>query len=317
MINKVLPSVVNIRTEAVGTSPLQGGGRLKAEGSGVVIDNDGTILTNNHVVAGAYKVSVLSSDSKHRALPGTVVGTDPGHDVAVVHVDAHDLTPIRLANSSELSLGDTVVALGFPLDLGGPTVTKGIVSGLDRTIDVQGGATGAEHLVGVMQTDAAINPGNSGGPLVDRAGRLVGINTAAASAAAAENVGFAIPIDEVLPVVRGLLAHPTEKQPWLGVQTVTLSSFGAFQLGLPSESRGAAVVGVIPQSPAAHAGLRPGDVITAVDSASISSSPDLTAAIAHHRPGDSITVHLVSRSGDEDVEVQLASRPATFPVPKR
>jgi S1-C subfamily serine protease len=171
----------------------------------VILSSNGLILTNNHVVLHAVRVLVLFT-SGHAALSGTVVGTDPQHDLAVIKVDATGLKPLPLGRSSDLKLADTVYAIGFPLDLG-ITVTSGIVSGLDRSIAVNGEST-VEHLAGLVQTDAAINPGNSGGALVDTSGRLVGINTAGVSATSADNVGFAIAIDEALQVVKRILAEP-------------------------------------------------------------------------------------------------------------
>src|SRR5215210_8564578 len=181
-VERVLPSVVNVRTLTFG------GG--KGEGSGVVLDRGGIIITNNHVIEGTTKVTVAFNDGKHvRPLPGTVIGTAAERDLAVIRVRATDLVPLALGRSSSLRLGDPVIALGYPLGFGGPTVTQGIVSGLDRTVEADG-----PRLEGLLQTDAAINPGNSGGALVDRAGRLVGINTA--KAGSADNIGFAIAIDE-------------------------------------------------------------------------------------------------------------------------
>jgi S1-C subfamily serine protease len=187
---RVLPGVVYVRVEGFGGT---------GAGSGVVIDREGTILTNNHVVAGASEVTVVFNDGRHdEPLRGEVVGTAPERDLAVVRVDAGDLTPVELGRSGDLRLGDPVLALGFPLGLG-PTVTQGIVSGLERTIEPSGGP----RLEGLLQTDAAINPGNSGGALVDANGRLVGINTAGAGFA--ENIGFAIAIDQARPVVEEIL----------------------------------------------------------------------------------------------------------------
>ncbi len=204
MIANVLPSVVNIRVVQSGSTS-SGAGEIKAEGSGVILTSNGLILTNNHVVQHAVRVRVLFT-SGHTALSGTVVGTDPQRDLAVIKVDATGLKPLPLGRSSDLKLADTVYAIGFPLDLG-ITVTSGIVSGLDRSIAVNGEST-VEHLAGLVQTDAAINPGNSGGALVDMSGRLVGINTAGVSATSADNVGFAIRIDEALQVVKRILAEP-------------------------------------------------------------------------------------------------------------
>jgi putative serine protease PepD len=180
----------------------QFGGQVEGEGSGVVIRSDGIVLTNAHVVEGASAIEVTTADGDR--LDATIVGTDPDHDLAVLKVDADDLTPIELGSSEQLELGDQVVALGYPLGLG-PTATQGIVSGLDRAIQVSDGPFNSSRLTGLLQTDAAINPGNSGGALIDAGGRLIGINTAAASASSAENIGFAVAIDEALPVIENLL----------------------------------------------------------------------------------------------------------------
>ena len=201
VIKRVLPSVVNVRVTEVSSNPFFGTQQVQAEGSGVVLSKDGLIVTNAHVVSGATSVKAFFTDG-HAPLTGTVLGVDTVHDLAVIKVNANDLTPITVGRSGTLALGDQVFAIGFPLGLG-PTVTGGILSGTNRTIDVQG-RSGVEHLSGLLQTDAAINPGNSGGALVDAAGQLVGINTAGAQASSAENVGFAIAIDSALPIVQQL-----------------------------------------------------------------------------------------------------------------
>jgi S1-C subfamily serine protease len=242
-------------------------------------------------------------------MSGTVVGTDPQHDVAVVKVDAAGLTPVTLGRSSALRLADTVYAIGFPLDLG-VTVTRGIVSGLNRSLAVNGESGNVEHLVGLLQTDAAINPGNSGGPLVDAAGQVVGINTAGASAAAADNVGFAIAIDDALPVIKQILTEPAGRQAWLGVETVTVNSAAtAAALGLSPNARGAAVVGVIPSSPAADAGIRIREVIVSLDGRAIRSASALSEALAGLAPGRMVRVALVTASGSRSVSVRLGQRP--------
>lgn len=198
MLKRVLPSVVNVRVTQTVQVPFFGARSQSAEGSGVILSKDGVIVTNSHVVEGASSVEVEFTDG-HPAMTATVLGTDPDHDMAVIKVDATDLSPITVGDSDALTLGDTVYAVGFPLELG-PTVTEGIVSGTDRTIDVQG-TSGIEHLTGLLQTDAAINSGNSGGALVNADGQLVGIPTAAAQASVAENVGFAIGIDSAMAAV--------------------------------------------------------------------------------------------------------------------
>ncbi len=307
MVKQILPSVVNVRVTDVAVNPFGQQQEVKAQGSGVIVDHDGVILTNNHVIHGAVEVTVVFSDGDR--MPGQVVGADPGHDLAVIKVKANDLSPVVLGHSHDMQLGDSVVAVGFPLDLGGPTVTKGIVSGLQRTVQVGTDGGQVEHLIGLLQTDAAINPGNSGGALVDMSGRLIGLNTAAAQAGSAENVGFAISIDEALPVVQQILSQPPSEQTWLGVQATTLDARLAAQLGLPANTRGAVVVGVIPSSPAAQAGLKQRDVLVAIDGQRIASASALTRALTHYSPGDTVGVEVITRRGRHSIEIRLARRP--------
>ncbi len=294
MVQRVLPSVVNVR--------VRGG-----EGSGVVIDRRGILVTNNHVVQGATEVSVVFPESGRR-LKGTVVGTAVENDLAVVKVPDTDLEAIDIGASSELLPGDPVVAIGFPLGLG-VTVTQGIVSATTRTIEVPDGQGGSNPYEGLLQTDAAINPGNSGGALVDANGRLVGINSAAAQAGAAENIGFAIAIDRVLPTINQILSG---QRPWIGVYLQTLDPGLAGQLGLPSDTEGAAVVEVVRNGPAATAGLEAGDVITGIGGKQISSDFELIEAIALSRPGDEVALEVLRSSGPRSVTVRLERRPASF-----
>ena len=198
MLDRVMASVVNIRVTHDVVDPFLGTRSATAEGSGVILSADGVIVTNSHVVEGASSVEVEFTDG-YPATTATVLGADPESDIAVIKVDATDLTPIAVGSSDALGLGDTVYAVGFPLNLG-PTVTGGIVSGTDRSIAVQG-TSGSERLSGLLQTDAAINAGNSGGALVNDEGELVGIPTAAAQASVAENVGFAISVDTAVDIV--------------------------------------------------------------------------------------------------------------------
>jgi S1-C subfamily serine protease len=200
MIDAAMDSIVSVETEAYGGF----GQQVSGQGSGVVIRDDGVILTNAHVIEGASGIQVTTAGGGE-TLDAAVIGSDAAHDIAILKVDSRGLNAISLGSSEELKLGDEVVALGYPLGLG-TTATRGIVSGLDRTIAVGDGPYGANELSGLLQTDAAINPGNSGGALLDSGGRLVGINTAAASAAAAENIGFAVAIDEALPIIQNLMA---------------------------------------------------------------------------------------------------------------
>ena len=302
VVAEALPSVVNVKVTSVNNVGLGRG-----EGSGVVIDAGGVILTNFHVVSGAVNVEIVFNDG-HEKMSGRVVGGIPERDLAVIRVDADDLDPIEIGRSSNLRLGDDVIAIGFPLALGTtPTVTKGIVSALDRRIEA---GTEGLRLEGLLQTDAAINPGNSGGALIDRAGRLVGINTAAAQASAAENIGFAIAIDEALPVIEEILSEPPEDRAWLGVSIASVDSASdAAQLGLDLDVRGAAITLVFPDNPAQGAGLDEGDVIIRVGDRPVRSAEDLTKALAQYDPGDEVEVVVVNQQGTKTVEVTLAQRP--------
>ena len=301
-VERVLPSVVSVRTTTFG------GG--KGEASGVILQRDGVILTNNHVVEGSTSISIAFNDETHDPLPGTVIGTAPERDLAVIRVAATDLVPVELARSSALRLGDAVIAIGFPLGLGGPTVTSGIVSGLDRTIEGRNG-----DLTGLLQTDAAINPGNSGGPLVDRSGRLVGINTAGVRLAEAENIGFAIAIDEALPVIARIGEAPPSSEAWLGISFSSVDSeSAAVQLGLDSSVRGAAVTAVYPGGPGAGADLAVGDVIVVADDVPIRSARALQRLIATRKVGDELDLELIDSRGPRLVTLKLARRaPGALP----
>jgi putative serine protease PepD len=283
----------------------------RGEGSGVIVGRRGVIVTNNHVVEGARTVRVSFNDGRHlQPLRAAVVGAAPERDLAVLRVQADDLTPVPLGRSAALRLGDGVLAIGYPLQLGGPTVTQGIVSGLDRTFRPDKGPV----LEGLLQTDAAINPGNSGGPLVDLGGRLVGINTAAAGAGTAENIGFAIAIDAAMPVIREIQTTPTGDRPWLGAALETVdSAAAAAQLGVPPDTRGAAVVEVYTGGPAAQAGVNPGDVVVAADGRPVASGDALTELVSGLAPGDAVTLDIVDRSGPRRVTVTIRGRPATLP----
>jgi S1-C subfamily serine protease len=292
VVARVLPGVVNVRTVGFDGS--------KSEGSGVVIDRRGVIVTNNHVVRNARTLTVSFNDGRHtKSVKATVIGTATKRDLAIIRVGLGDLVPVPLGRSSRLRLGDGVIAIGFPLDLGGgPTVTQGIVSGPD--------------LVGLLQTDAAINPGNSGGALVDAGGRLIGINTIAVKDA--QNVGFAIAIDGARSVIDEILRKPARGQAWLGV---TFDSVGnaaaAVQLGLPPDTRGAAVVAVFAGSPGSRAGLREGDVVVSLAGRALHSAAELSRAMRGRKPGDSVVLDVVDQSGPRRVTVTVAKRPATLP----
>lgn len=302
MVERVLPSVVNVRTITFGGA--------SGEGSGVVLDRAGIIVTNNHVVEGTTRVNVAFQDGRRpRLLRGDVIGVAPERDLAVIRVAATDLSPISLGRSGSLRLGDGVVAIGFPLGLGGPTVTEGIVSGLDRTIE----PGGSPRLEGLLQTDAAINRGNSGGPLVDLAGRLIGINTAVARIDDAQNIGFAIALDEALPVIERI-RRPHEERVWFGVAIGSVESdSAAVRLGLDPSVRGVVVSEVYEGQPGARAGLVVGDVIVRIGGTAIRSADAFERELAKHERGDRLELELVDAAGPRLATVTLVERPERTP----
>jgi S1-C subfamily serine protease len=302
IVARVLPGVVNVTTRTFDGD--------KSEGSGVVIDRSGVIVTNNHVVQGARTVTVSFNDGRHtKPVRAQVIGTAAERDLAILRVKLTDLVPVPLGHSSQLRLGDGVLAIGFPLGLtGGPTVTQGIVSGLHRTVHADGGPS----LEGLLQTDAAINPGNSGGPLVDAAGRLIGINTVAASSA--ENVGFAISIDEARPVINEIRSKPADQRAWVGATFDSIdSAAAAVQIGLAPGVRGAAAIAVFADSPASKAGLKEGDVIVSIDGRRVTSTEGVSKVLGSHKPGDSVVLDVVDPAGPRRATVTLGKRPATAP----
>ena len=298
----VEPAVVSVQSTA-----FQGGGFFGNEpqqgaGSGVVISADGVIVTNAHVVAGADSIEVTFSDGTTR--DASLLGADPAHDLAVLDVDATGLHAATLGDSDDLAVGDDVVAIGNALALtGGPTVTTGIVSALDREITTQrADGNGSVTLGNLIQTDAAINPGNSGGPLVDSQGRVVGINTAVAGGA--QNIGFSIAISTARPVIDELRQGRAPSSARLGIEVTDLTPDVARQLGVDVDD-GAVVGAVAPGSAAEDAGLRSGDVIVAFDGEPIASAEELVAAVGDHQPGDEVDVEVAREDGPETLAVTL------------
>ncbi len=268
-------------------------------GSGVVMDQEGRILTNAHTVDGAERILVGLGDG--RVLGASVLGVDEETDIAVVQVNADHLAPAEFGDSDALKVGQPVLAIGNPLGLpGGPTVTSGVVSSLHRNLRLGDG-----EALDVIQTDAAVNPGNSGGPLVDLQGRVIALN--AATIPYAEGIGFAVPINTALDVARQIVAHGRVQRPWLGVVGYDVDRRLAHYYGLPV-AQGAFVVEVSEAGPAAAAGLSVGDVITAVNGRPIASVSDLVAALRLRKIGDSVDVD-VERQGTRRLRVTLGARP--------
>jgi S1-C subfamily serine protease len=280
----------------------------------VIIDPDGVILTNNHVVQNSLSVEIHFNGGREPA-EGSVVGGIPERDLAVIEVDETGLDEVSIGPSDRLRLGDEVVAIGYPLGLGGPTVTRGIISGRRRAIETEvqvGNEQEAIELSGLLQTDAAINPGNSGGALLDAAGRLVGINTAVAGFA--ENIGFAIAIDDALPTIEEIMSEPAQEHAWLGVGPEPLDASVAVQLGIDPDTSGIVVGSVFSDTPASSAGIEVGDVITSVGGEPIESPRELTEVITRHDPGDVVEIETVTEDGTETIEVRLDRRPVTLPL---
>lgn len=282
LVTEVAPAVVSIVTETVSYNWFWQPVPQTGAGSGIVVSPDGYIVTNNHVIEDAKKVTItLSNGTTYGA---TVVGTDAQTDLAVVKIDARNLDYLRFLNDSlgQLNVLDSVVAVGNALALpGGPTWTLGVVSNLGRSIEVDTGVV----LKDIIQTDAAINAGNSGGPLVNMAGQVVGINVAIASDA--ENIGFAISTDTAIPVVQGLINEGKVVRPWLGVSLATVTP-AIQQYYHLSVHAGALITSVSSGSPADNVGLKAGDVITRMDNEDINTSEELVSAIGSHQIGDQV-----------------------------
>ena len=295
IVDRIGPSVVTI--DATSDSEFGSG---RSTGTGVVITSDGEILTNAHVVDGATEVSVLFADSID-PIPAVVLAREPGNDLALLKVDETGLKPAVFADPSTIDVGDEVVAVGFALALdGGPTVTRGIVSALNRTIANEDGA-----LDGLIQTDAAISSGNSGGPLLNSRGEIIGINTAVFTSSmgtAANNVGFAISVGEALPVIEALREQAG------GADRVE----GYLGVGLEPRvdgGRGALIAEVAPDSPAERAGLEVGDVVVAADGTPIDGLPAFIAAIRDKSPGDSIDLEVLRTGSRLTLTAVLIERP--------
>ena len=310
---RVLPSVVNVTTDVYQASPAGVPEEGRGVGTGFVVGSDGVIVTNCHVVQGASRISVFTSEEEPTRFNARVIGGDCEHDLAVLKVDATDLPTLSLGSSEDLRLGQQVVAIGYALALeGGPSVTAGIVSSLDRTIEVQDPQctvcpNGIRTYSDIVQTDAAINHGNSGGPLVDMSGRVVGINSAGTDSA--ENIGFAIAIDSAKGTIRQAISDPLKATAYLGVSTRDVTSDLAFQLGLGVQ-HGALVLAALTDGPAADAGIQEGDVIVDVDGEPIQAATDLGRVLDALRPGQEVEVGVVGTDGTERTEsVRLGTKP--------
>jgi S1-C subfamily serine protease len=309
---KNIPSVVNVTSRAMSFDFFYGMVPQEGQGSGFVIDKEGHILTNYHVIADARQVEVtMHNRKKYKA---TVVGTDPAHDLAVIQIKAPDLVPSVLGDSRNLQVGQKVYAIGNPFGLAG-TMTRGIVSSI-RPVREPNGATIDE----AIQTDAAINPGNSGGPLMNWHGEVIGINTMILSSVNQNaGIGFAIPINTAKAVLNDLMTLGRVRRPALGVRTIPISAELADEMGLPADY-GLLIVQVTPGGSADQAGLRGGseraylgnipimlggDLIVAIDGEKVEDEQDLAHMMNNHRAGDTVKVTIFRNKKKVDVNVAL------------
>jgi putative serine protease PepD len=293
------PAVVSIRTG-------------QGSGTGFLIDNEGTLVTNDHVVDTDQTVTVkFGTDGRN--IKGTVRGVDPSSDLAVVHINPSDAPadakPLQFSDSDSVQVGDVAIAIGNPFGLD-RTVTEGIVSSLGRTLQAPNGF----QIDDVIQTDAAINPGNSGGPLLDDGGRVIGVNSQIATGTGGNGnvgIGFAVPSNTVRQVLPGLKQGRSVDHAWLGVTIGSPSATSIPPAG--STTTGAPIAGVNANGPAESAGVQVGDVVTSVDGQSITDPSQLSSAINRKAPGDHVTLTVDRNGQPKDIDVTLQPRPAKVP----
>ena len=269
-------------------------------GSGVIIGSEGYILTNQHVIDGADEILIALADG--RGSQAVLVGQDRDTDIAVLQIPMSGLSGIRIAEARSLRVGDVVLAIGNPLNVG-QTVTLGIVSATGRN------RIGLNTFENFIQTDAAINPGNSGGALINARGELIGINTAIFSqSGGAQGIGFAIPISLALDIMRQIIDNGEVTRGWLGVEGTEINERAARATGVPG-IRGALIVGVFINSPADQAGIRAGDVVVAVDARPVLGIRDLLDQITLHKPGDTVEITIYRGTQKMDLEMTVIQRP--------
>jgi S1-C subfamily serine protease len=310
LVHNVEPSIVSIDVKGQGTED---------QGTGMIINAKGYVITNNHVIAAAVNggsITVTRTGST-KGMAATLVGTNPIDDVALIKINnASGLPAVTFGNSNALEVGDAVVAIGNALGLaaGTPTVTAGIVSALGRTVTA-GSTNSSETLNNMIQTDAAINPGNSGGPLLDSHGSVIGMNTAVAGTlpdgSSAQNIGFAIPVATIQSLLKKLMAGESivNHGAFIGVEIMSMTSSLQAQYGF-TVSTGAVVMSVISGTGAAAAGLKQGDIIVGINNTKIGSAPDVSSVISALHPGDRVTMHIVRGSKHLTVKVTLGTQPA-------
>ena len=306
-IEKVSKNVVNIASVRMVTDQLLRIFPIEGVGSGIIIDNQGHILTNYHVVDHARRLKVTLYDG--RTLNAKVIGTDKLTDLAVLKIENYDndnkrsdfIPSVGLGDSDSLRVGQIVIAIGNPFGLtGGPTVTTGIISSLNRSIEFEDG------ILELVQTDAAINPGNSGGPLINTRGEVIAINTA--KIPYAHGIGFAVPVNTAKTILQELIQYGKVNRPWLGISTINITNRIARYYRLPT-NEGALVVKVEEYSPASDAGIRPGDIIEEIDEKRIEEITDLSSRIKKKKANEN-TLLVVNRYGRRfNISATLENQP--------
>jgi len=305
VVAKVYPSVVAINTEVVTLDIFRTPLTQKGAGSGWIIDKDGIIVTNNHVVEGAKKVTVELSDGRTFEADPSNIHTDPLTDLAVIKINATDLPAASIGDSTKLRVGDWVVALGNPLGEG-IRAKEGTVSGLKVSLDVEQGQT----LDDLIETSAAINPGNSGGPLVNMKAEVIGITSAKVAAVGVEGLGYAISSKTAVPIIEQLITQGFIVRPWLGVTLYTVDQYVAMINRLPVD-KGVVVAYVRPGSPAAEAGLQELDVITQFKGKDVTTAEELINAIHDSNIGDEVSITFIRGNITKTTTARLIQSPAT------
>jgi S1-C subfamily serine protease len=303
-VENVIPSVVNISEVKLMKDAYLHVHPIPGVGSGFIITEDGHILTNAHVVFGSREIKVALEDG--RIFPGVIRGLDTLMDLAVLQIEASGLPVPEIAQNNDLKIGQMAIAIGSPLGLvGGPTVTAGVISALNRSIQTE-----VTFMEGLIQTDAAINPGNSGGPLINSSGVVIGINSAIIPFA--QGIGFAIPIQPAMWVAEQLIEHGEIVRPWISINAVDVNPKLVAYYNLPTE-KGVVVTNVIPGSEADMSGIEVADILVHMDDNEINNVRDLIKVINKHKVGDRVTMEFFRGPGKVKLQTVLQRAPTSQP----
>jgi len=301
-VEKVIPSVVNISEVKLMKDAYLHVHPVPGVGSGFIINEDGFILTNAHVVLGSHEIKVALEDG--RIFQGEIRGLDTMKDLAVLKIKASDLPVPEMAKDNDLKIGQMAIAIGSPLGLvGGPTVTAGVVSAVNRSIQTE-----STFMEGLIQTDAAINPGNSGGPLINSKGAVIGVNSAVIPFA--QGIGFAMPIQPAMWVAQQLIEHGEIVRPWISINAVDVNPKLVAYYDLPTE-KGVVVTNVIPGSEADRSGIEVADILVRMDDIEINNVRDLIKVLNKHKVGDRVTMEFFRGPGKVKLKTVLEKVPTT------